>query len=400
MDAAGEKRLIDELESLLSRRTTAMAAEIRYEPTAAYLDPTRQAAERELFFKQYPLVLAASSELPNPGDFTTSQVAGLPVLTVRGDDGRARCLVNICRHRGNRVCQQDSGSRRTFACEYHAWTYDRAGRLRSTVDREGFGDLPREEFGLVELPAAELYGLIWTLPRADASLDVADYAGADLARELSDLRLDQMVLWERAVIEQPFNWKLAADTFLEVFHLAFLHKKTIGPLFIGNVGAYDEWGRHHRYSAVRKSFAKMLNGPAEERTIWPHSSLVHWVFPNTIVTWQMDHVETWRFFPSATSDRACRVEGAMLIGEAPASESAERHWAKNWEILMKTILDEDFATMQQVQLNMEAGVSPELAFGRNEVALAHFHQALDDELARHGQMPVEAPPLERSASLG
>lgn len=385
MDARGEKHLIDELEELVSRRTTAMADEVRYEPVASYVDRDRQARERELFFKRYPLVIATSCELPEPGDFTTSQIGELPVLTVRGDDRQVRCLVNICRHRGNRVCQQHSGNRRTFACDYHAWTYDREGRLRSTVDRNGFADLPRDEFGLVALPTEERFGLVWVLPHPDGTLDASEYAGPELSRELADLRLDEMTLYKRAVIEQPFNWKLGADTFLEVFHLAFLHKRTIGPLFLGNVGAYHEWDLHHRFTAVRKSFAEMLAAPPEQQTIFPHSSLVHWIFPNTILTWQMDHIETWRFFPAADRDDACTIEGAMLIGEPPQSDSAERHWDKNWTVLMQTILDEDFATMQQVQRNMETGVVPELAFGRNEVGLQHFHRALADELAAVAQ---------------
>jgi phenylpropionate dioxygenase-like ring-hydroxylating dioxygenase large terminal subunit len=381
MDANREQQLISEIESLITRRTTAMADAVRYEPTSSYLDGDRLAQERELFFTRYPLDVATSREVPEPGDFITSQIGGRPVLIVRGDDGKVRCLINICRHRGNVVCQQRRGNQRMFACEYHAWTYDRQGQLRSTVDRDGFAGLPREEFGLLELPTDERHGLVWTVPEPGAKLDVDAYLGADMSRELGDLRLAEMEVFRSDVIEQPFNWKLAADTFLEVFHLAHLHKKTVGPFFLGNLGAYHEWGLHHRYSAVRKSFATMSAGPEADRTIFPHSSLVHFIFPNNIVTWQMDHVETWRFYPSAQRDDACRVEGVMLIPEPATSEKAQRYWTKNWDLLMATIEDEDFLTMQRVQRNMETGVLPELAFGRNEVALQHFHQALTEELA-------------------
>ncbi|MGH8598144.1 MAG: Rieske 2Fe-2S domain-containing protein, partial [Gammaproteobacteria bacterium] len=41
---------------------------------------------------------------------------------VRGDDGLVRTLVNICRHRANRVCRLDAGKARMFSCNYHAWT--------------------------------------------------------------------------------------------------------------------------------------------------------------------------------------------------------------------------------------------------------------------------------------
>ncbi len=388
MDGTAERELIGELGDLLERGTTAMAPQTRYEPSASYTDPGRQARERELFFRRYPLVIATSSEVPGPGDFVTSSVAGLPVLTVRGDDGRVRCLVNICRHRANQVCTRASGNTRRFYCDYHAWTYDRAGRLCSPVDREGFADLPGGDFGLVGLPTEERHGLVWALPTPGGALDVPGHLGPEFDRELADLRLGGFSLYARTVLEQPFNWKLAADTFHEVFHLAYLHKKTVGPLFIGNVGAYREWGLHHRYSAVRKSFAEMLQRGDDEQTIYPHSSLVHLVFPNTIVTWQMDHIETWRFYPSAARDDTCVVEGAMLVPEAPTTDSARRHWDRNWQILMDTILDEDFATMARVQQNLATGVVPELTFGRNEVALQHFHRGLHAELDRHGPDPA------------
>jgi phenylpropionate dioxygenase-like ring-hydroxylating dioxygenase large terminal subunit len=391
VDGARERQLIDELEDLLARGTTAMAPEIRHEPSAGYTDAARQARERALLFRRRPLVVATTAELPQPGDFTTSAVAGLPVLTVRGDDGRVRCLVNICRHRGNQVCLEESGNRRVFYCDYHAWTYDRAGTLRSPVDREGFAGLP-DGLGLVELPTQERHGLVWTVPTADAELDVAAYAGPELDREIADLGLAGFTLHARTVAEQPFNWKLGVDTFLEVFHLAYLHKKTVGPFFVGNTGAYTEWGPHHRFTAVRTSFAGMLQKSPDEQSVYPHSSIVHLVFPNTILTWQMDHVETWRFYPATGRDDACVVEGAMLVPpagdrQAPATDSARRHWERNWSLLLTTIFEEDFPTMARVQRNLETGAVPELAFGRNEVALQHFHAALDEAL--HGAVHTE-----------
>lgn len=382
VDAMAEQQLIAELEDLLERGTTAMAADVRHEPAASYTDPARYAAERALFFRDYPLAVAASAELPAPGDFTTSQIADLPVLTVRGDDGVVRCLVNVCRHRGNRVCDVPSGNRRTFTCEYHAWSYDRAGRLRSTVDREGFAGVDIDGHGLVALPAEERHGIVWALPRPGGTLDLSAYLGEPFEREIADLDVGSFTLWNRTVMTQPFDWKCGVDTFLEVFHLAFLHKKTIGGFFVGNLGAYTGYGLHHRYSAVRTSFVEMAAGPAQGRTIYPHSSLVHLAFPNTILTWQMDHVEMWRFYPGATPG-TCTVEGVMLIPGPAETDSARRHWDNNWRILLETVLAEDFATMERVQRNLSTGAVPEVAFGRNEIALQHFHEGLHAELDRH-----------------
>lgn len=384
MDRHQEHALIDELSTLLENGSTAMSTGVSYEQASAYVDPTRLARERELFFSRYPLVVACSTEIPKPGSFITSEVGKLPVLTVRGDDGQARSMVNMCRHRANLVCQEGSGSKRRFACNYHAWTYDRAGALKSTVDTEGFSDLSREEFGLVQLPTVERDGLVWVIPDPAAETpDIAAFLGADMDREIAALKLADWIPYERKVMRQPFNWKLAADTFLEVFHLAYLHKETVGPLFLGNTGAYNEWGLHHRYSAVRKSFPEMLTQKPEARSVYPHSSLVHMLFPNTLVTWQMDHIEHWRFYPSAHKDDECIVELVMLIDQPPTTDSATRHWDKNWQVLMDTILNEDFATMSVIQKNLESGAMDKVTFGRNEIALQHFHRELDSELEKH-----------------
>ena len=45
-----------------------------------------------------PLMLAASAELPNPGDFKTIEAVGVPVLITRGQDGVARAMINACTH--------------------------------------------------------------------------------------------------------------------------------------------------------------------------------------------------------------------------------------------------------------------------------------------------------------
>ena len=46
----------------------------------------------------------------NPGDYVASYMGEVPVIVVRGRDGKVRVLVNKCRHRGNQVCLFDRGN--------------------------------------------------------------------------------------------------------------------------------------------------------------------------------------------------------------------------------------------------------------------------------------------------
>ncbi|MFC7655886.1 aromatic ring-hydroxylating dioxygenase subunit alpha [Pseudonocardia benzenivorans] len=184
MDRTSELALMDEIADLLARGTTAMAPDVGRVGAADLVGPERTSAEQRLFTDR-PLVVAPAAAIPRPGDFVADEIVGIPLLVVRGDDGVARVLLNACRHRGNLVCQEPSGNRRVFSCEYHAWTYDRQGRCRSVVDRVGFAGLGEADTSLVAFPAEERHGLIWTRLAAGADLDVAAWLGPDLDAELA-----------------------------------------------------------------------------------------------------------------------------------------------------------------------------------------------------------------------
>lgn len=372
------ERLINEVGDLIERRTTAMADSVRHQAVSAYVDADRGLLERSKVFRKMPVAVCAAASLTEHGSFITTKINGLNVIVVRGKDGQVRCLVNACRHRGNIVCNEESGVKRMFACQYHAWTYDTKGKCRSFVDRRGFEDIDREDFGLPVLPSEERHGLIWCVPDVNETIDMRAYLGDALDDELSGYGLDSYTLWAQTKMVKPFNWKLGVDTFHEVFHLAFLHKESVGPLFLGNVAAYEKFGRHHRFTAVRSSFPKMLAEPEEKRELLPHTGIVYFIFPATFINWQMDHIESWTFVPNGSKDGSCNVHGNMLIAEPPQTPSAERHWNRNWQALTESVMTEDFDTMEAIQSNFESGAIEKVVFGRNEIALQNFHRDLDE----------------------
>ena len=97
---------------------------------AAYTDPEHLAEEQQILFRKHPLVMGFASDWAEPGEFRTDDYAGVPILIVRGRDGKLRAFLNVCRHRGAKVAQ-GCGKARLFSCPYHAWTYDLAGNWRA-----------------------------------------------------------------------------------------------------------------------------------------------------------------------------------------------------------------------------------------------------------------------------
>ena len=120
---------------------------------ARYTSPAALAAEKEALFRRQPLPLAFGCEIAGPGDYLTLDIAGVPVLLVRGDDGAVRGLLNTCRHRGARLLDGTGQVGKAFACPYHNWTYDRCGVLRAQPGAEHFPDIAVGEIGLMRFPA-------------------------------------------------------------------------------------------------------------------------------------------------------------------------------------------------------------------------------------------------------
>ena len=126
---------------------------------AFYRDPAIYRRDLERVFMASWLYAGHISEVPKPGDYFLFQVGDESVIVVRGRDGEIRALVNVCRHRGSRVCVEQKGSAKRFMCPYHAWTYDLDGRLvAARLMPEGFD---KAAHGLTQLHVRVFEGFIF-----------------------------------------------------------------------------------------------------------------------------------------------------------------------------------------------------------------------------------------------
>ena len=362
-------------------RTTDLAAGMFRNRVAAYSCGERARLERDRLFRERPIFMGLGTRLARPGDYVAEDVAGLPILMTRGPDGEVRAFANICRHRGAPVAE-GCGNARAFVCPYHGWTYDSSGKLLGTTDKVGFAGLDLAGHGLARLPAAEKHGMIYVRPRPlapgeTAEIDVDRELGG-FAADLAALRLDSYPLHSVDRVAPRINWKFAIDTFLEGYHIPHLHRKTIAPYFIGNCGTFDGAGLHGRMCVARTSIDKVRAQPEDERDYRPHVISVYQLFPNTILIWQVDHIEIWRAFPGRDDASRCDVE--MTIYKPADSTRPDAYWEKNRDIAIRTVMEEDFPLGERMQIGFESGGTEEVVYGRNEPCLVHFHSSIRNAL--------------------
>ncbi|MGE0621221.1 MAG: SRPBCC family protein [Pseudomonadales bacterium] len=379
MDQETQTRQTGILLDYLAGRTTAMMPEVYRQPVSQYTSAQALVEEQATLFRREPLFMGLAGDLPEPGDYLTDDLSGVPILVARQADGSVAAFVNVCRHRGARVASGRGSVRSGFSCPYHAWRYDLDGRLLAVPFAEGFD---AGCTGLPPVPVTERYGAIWMIPDPTASTDFA--ALEPLERDLTAYRLDRHHRFATREVEVRMNWKLVVDTFLESYHIPVLHRKTIAPYLHGNLGTFDALGRHLRMIIPRHSLKDLADVAPEQRDLVTHSATVYVLFPNTVFISQGDHLEVFQVYPGSSPDHA-RMLVTLYAPDPVASDSATRHWQNNLDLLLATVQGEDFPLGEHIQQDFAVGAQEHITFGRNEPALAHFHRMVDERLGRDGR---------------
>lgn len=345
-------------------------------PADVFTSPERHAADRAMM-RRVPHVVAWGGEIPEPGDFTTKDVMGTPVLLLRDKSGSPRAFVNVCAHRGAQVTA-GCGHATRFTCPYHAWSYDLEGRLATVPGRRMFDGVDLSALRLRPLPAGEQAGLIVVALDDDVAVDgFLDDAGTDLA-SFGFERYQHAV---SADLPLRANWKLAVDVNFEGYHFPFLHKDTLAPIVTNN-SVFDVLGAHCRWAFPFRNIEELRDVPEES---WPErfsGSVVYGIFPSCVIVESPVSTLMLRVYPGDTPG-TCVVH---MVGGAlqPMRTDDDRLLAQAGFDGATTVLrDEDFPAAEACQRGMEHGLES-MILGRSEPLVQHLHRQWDAALAELG----------------
>lgn len=379
MDHATQVALLQRLFAFYDAGTTQLACAPATNPVASYTAAARYAEERARLFHREPLLVGMSQDLAAPGAYLVHEDSGVPILVCRSRDGVLRAFNALCRHRGAHVASGTGTHGGRFACPYHGWTYDDAGRLIAQPCAEGFTGLAPSDLGLRPLPLAERHGFIFVRATPDLPIDVdAHLGGAE--HELAPYGLDRYLRFATHTTTRALNWKAVIDGFLEAYHVPMLHAETLSSAILGAPSAWDGFGRCGRMVAIRRSFLALRSQPVSEWNLLAHAVVLYFIFPNTMLIHQLDHVEMVQAYPGVDADTA-RIVFSFYTPEPVTTERARRHFDGNWRVLLDTIQQEDFPIGEAMQRGYHAPGVDRVIYGRNEPGVAHFHAVLAAALA-------------------
>ena len=159
------------------------------------------------------------NQIPNVGDFLLFDYGYESVIIARDKNDSVNAFLNVCRHRGSRVCIEKSGNTRVFVCPYHAWTYELNGSLRAAREMEE--NFNTAEYSLKKVNLRIFHGLIFICV-ADNPPNI-DEGLLQLEPLVEPFEFENLKIVHSANYPVAANWKLALENYMECYHCAPAH---------------------------------------------------------------------------------------------------------------------------------------------------------------------------------
>jgi phenylpropionate dioxygenase-like ring-hydroxylating dioxygenase large terminal subunit len=341
-----------------------------------YVDPRFHELEKKHLWTKSWLLAGHVDEMPEPGCFKQWNIAGDPIILVRGKDARIRAFFNSCRHRGAALVREQTGKVNVLACKFHAWTYNLEGDLVFVPAQHNFPCLDKADNGLVQI-RCELWGNLIFVNRDENAPPLLDYLGRAVT-EMAHFDLGQRRLGITTGYELKSNWKVALEAFLEGYHIDTVHPVTVAP-YLDYRGCVTEWWGPATWmmfpnyeDADFKYVANASQDPRHEMT--RNNSFNFQCFPNLHAPLTESMIPVMLFWP--TGAETCTIQVMYLEAPEIALSKSEIESAIYEQV--DTVLREDFANVEAQQRSYRSGAIKNIHIGYCEWRIYRWHEMIDE----------------------
>ena len=277
-----------------------------------YISEELYELELERLWRNTWIYMGHDSQVPKPGDFYTADIAGSPLVMLRGRDGEVRVFLNRCAHKGTRVVSAVEGTvGGALRCPYHGWTYRLDGSLRTVPLKGGYDgtEIPETAHwqGLAQVPNVEIYRGFVFVRLSNEGPGFREYFGDSVSSidNMADRSPEGRLEVAGGVLRyyHDCNWKMFVENLNDAMHPMVAHQSSAGvakrlweeqgddgvpPMvvqqfapFVSDYGFFDEMGVkiyenghsytgvkfsiHSKYSAVPEYEQRMIEAYGEER---------------------------------------------------------------------------------------------------------------------------------------
>jgi Rieske 2Fe-2S family protein len=147
------------------------------------------------------------SEIPNIGDSLVTTIGKESIIIIRDNDNNINALLNVCPHRGSRICDLGISNNTKLVCPYHAWAFELTGEgVRGSL----------RKFHVKILGGLILIALVDTPLLLNNVLH-------DLLPVIKAYGWEKAKVVYRKTFKFQANWKVVLRDFLECYHCANVH---------------------------------------------------------------------------------------------------------------------------------------------------------------------------------
>ena len=343
-------------------------------PGRYYYDPAIYELELENIFSRMWVCVGRADAIPNAGEYRVVALGRESVIVVRNREGRLNAFLNVCRHRGARLCPEASGRLKgSIQCRYHAWTYGLDGRLIGAPNVMSDAQFDRAAFGLLPVALAVWEGFIYlNLSESPAPIEeqlhpvILERFGTyePFARyDIGSLKVGRSITYDIRA-----NWKLLIENFMECYHCSPMHPELCdllpgfrsGTAYVGGAAATLADGVE-AFSMTGKASRPPLKGIRPEDVLKYYGEVL---LPNMLINLLGDHVVAHTIYP-LTPDRSLVVcDWLFDAGVAAAPDFDPMDAVELFDIVNK----QDWEVCEMTQKSM-----PSRAFRNGGVYVPNEH---------------------------